>query len=340
MNIDFHSPCETWDAFVAANPRARNYHRWTWLKVVEATYGHKPYYLAAVAGGTIHGILPLALIKSRLWGRSLVSVPFFSYGGVLADTDEATHALLKTAAELGVELGVRHIELRQGRELSTTWTGVAPKVTMEIDLPAAVDDLFARLSPKMRKRIRYASNHGLEARWGGAEVLHEFYRIFATNMRNLGTPVYPYSWFENICRAVPGGIRILIVYDTGKPVAAGFISLFRDTVELPWAASLPESRDKFSTLLLYWSLLEWSLENGYRRIDLGRCTPGSGNYEFKRRWVCNERPLNWYYWLAGGAAVPQLRADNSKYRWAVGVWKHLPLPITTAVGPLVVRSLP
>ncbi len=253
MKVELTSDRQAWDTFVSNNPRASNYHRWPWLQVVEQTYGHKPFYLSAIEDDRIVGVLPLSLIDSRVFGRHLVSVPFFSYGGVLANTDQAIDALLTSATERGKELNVRHIELRQGHELSTAWTGVAPKVTMESELPANVDELLGRLSPKMRKRIRYSRNHGLEARWGGPEAITEFYPIFATNMRNLGTPVYPRSWFENICREVPGEIRILTIYDSGKPVAAGFISLFRGTVELPWAASIPEARDKFSTLLLYWS---------------------------------------------------------------------------------------
>jgi hypothetical protein len=40
-------------------------------------------------------------------------------------------------------------------------------------------------------------------------------------------------------------------------VTGALTSSYRGTLELPWAASLPESRDKFSPLLLYWTLLEW-----------------------------------------------------------------------------------
>jgi len=111
-------------------------------------------------------------------------------------------------------------------------------------------------------------------------------------------------------------------------------------LELPWAASLPDSREKFSPLLLYWSLLEYALEQGYRVVDLGRCTPGSGSHRFKLHWPCEERPLHWYYWLAPGVPVPELRPDNSRFRLATAVWKRLPLFVANSLGPRVVRSLP
>jgi serine/alanine adding enzyme len=340
LKVENFKDAAKWDAYVASMPQASNYHRWVWGQVVEQTYGHQPYYLAVTEGSEIRGVLPLVSIRSRIFGKSLVSVPFSTYGGVLADNPEAAAALTKSAEELGRELGVRHVELRQGDPLETTWVDVAPKVTMEVELPDTVEELSARLSPKMRKRIRFAAKNGLEPEWSGGEAIADFYSIFATNMRNLGTPVYPRSWFENICKAMPDGVRILTLREEGKAVASAFVTLYRDTVELPWAASLPESREKFSPLLMYWTLLEWSLQNGYRRVDLGRCTPGSGNHDFKKRWVCQEKPLHWYYWLAPGTPVPELRPENSKYRLAVRVWQRLPLAVATALGPRIVRAIP
>jgi FemAB-related protein (PEP-CTERM system-associated) len=340
MNVEICADPLRWDAYVASAPEASNYHRWGWRDAIEETFGHNAYYFSAVDNGSITGVLPLVHIKSRIFGHFLVSVPFFSYGGVLATTPDVAASLTAAAEQLAREVGARHIELRQGREFSTAWTSLTPKVTMEVELPSTVQELSERLSPKMRKRIRFARKNGLEPQWGGSEALAYFYPVFATNMRNLGTPVYPRSWFENICRQFPDQIRILTLLEQGKPVASAFVSIFRDTVELPWAATLPDSRDKFSPLLLYWTLLEWALENGYRRVDLGRCTPGSGNHGFKKRWVCKEKPLHWYYWLAPGAAVPELRPDNPRYRMATQVWKHLPLTVANLLGPRIVRSIP
>ncbi len=340
MKIEICDDPSRWDAYVASIPEASSHHRWGWRDAIEETFGHKAYYFSAMDSGHIKGILPLVHVKSRIFGNSLVSLPFFSYGGVLASTSCAAASLIDAAERLAVEVGAQHIELRQGSEFPTTWTDHAPKVTMEVELPGTVQELSERLSSKMRKRIRFARKHGLDPQWGGPEALVNFYPVFAANMRNLGTPVYPRSWFENICRRFPGEIRILTLLEHGRPIASAYVSIFRDTVELPWAATLPESRDKFSSLLLYWTLLEWALESGYKRVDLGRCTPGSGNHDFKKRWDCSEKPLHWYYWLAPGATVPELRPDNPRYRMATQVWKHLPLTVANLLGPRIVRSIP
>lgn len=340
MHVDIWRDPLAWDRFVESHPMACNYHRWGWGRVIEETYGHQPVYLAATECGQIKGILPLVLMKSWVFGRSLVSVPFFSYGGVLADTDDARDALLLKGIELGHEFRVRHIELRQGDESGCTWRDVAAKVTMSVKLPGTVDELWNRISPKMRKRIRYAGNHGLTARWGRQEDVDRFYPVFATNMRNLGTPVYPRSWFHNMYRQFPADIHVLTLWDGRRAVGAAWLSSFRQTLELPWAATLPDAREKFSPLLLYWTLLEWAQQHGYEQVDLGRCSPGSGNYDFKRRWVCEEKPLHWYYWLAPGTPVPELRHENPRFKLAVEAWKRLPLLVANQLGPRLVRSLP
>ena len=340
MNVELWNKSGPWDAYVESAPDASNYHRWVWKEVIEETYGHKGYYLAAVADGAIQGVLPLFAIKSRLFGHFLVSIPFFSYGGVLANAAEARQGLLARAVELAKELGARRIELRQENPCDSGWHVTSAKVAMQVVLPAARDELWKRLSSRLRNKVRHAQKDGLRTEWAGIDAVNNFYRVFASNMRNLGTPVYPKKWFENVCRHTPADARILMVLDDGRPIAGTFVSGFRETLELPWIASVPEGRRNYATELLYWTSLEWAAEKGYRRVDLGRCTPGGGVYRFKKQWICEEKPLHWHHWLVPGEPVPHLHADNPRFRWAVSIWKHLPLSVANRVGPYIVRSIP
>ncbi len=340
MNIEFVTHFAPWDEYALRMAPDDLYYRWAWREIIQETFGHEPYYLAAVEGGKISGVLPLVSIRSRLFGNSLVSMPFFSHGGILAETQQAREKLLSGAAELAGELHARHIELRQGDECEIPWVGQSFKVRMEINLPPTVDEYSSGLSSSRRKRIRYNLKQGFHAEWGGLEAVPIFYTIFATNMRNLGTPVYPREFFENQIRRFPDNIRILTLRDGTNPVAAAFLTAHRDTLELPWAASLPEARKREAPMVMYWTLIQRAIEDGFKKVDLGRCSPGSGNHVFKKHWNPVERPLHWYYWLAPGASIPQLRPDNSKFKLAVELWKRLPLRIANGLGPHVVRSIP
>jgi len=259
---------------------------------------------------------------------------------VLASSEDAGVALLQRAEEIARTSGVEHIELRQGVPRAHPWQDAAAKVAMVVLLPANEEELWSGLSSRLRNKIRHARKEGFESRWGGSELIEDFYRVFAANMRNLGTPVYPRAWFENVARAVGPEGRILFLTSAGRPVAATFLVTFRDRVELPWIASTPAARGDYSTVLLYWEALAWALRNGYRSVDLGRCSPGSGTHRFKQQWKPEERPLHWYYWLAEGRPLPHLRPDNPKYRLAISVWKRLPLAVANRLGPRIVRFIP
>src|SRR5262249_53092263 len=86
-----------------------------WLLTLEEGLGHHPYCLEAVEGTTTRGILPLAHVRSLLFGRFLVGLPYLNSGGVLADDDRTTGLLLDAAAALAGRLGVRYLELRHER---------------------------------------------------------------------------------------------------------------------------------------------------------------------------------------------------------------------------------
>ncbi len=131
-----------------------------------------------------------------------------------------------------------------------------------------------------------------------------------------------------------------MIRDGKEPIAATFITTYRDRVELPWIASTPEGRKKYSSVLLYWTALEWAMQNGFRRVDLGRCTPGGGTHRFKAQWNCEEIPLPWCYWLKPGESLPQMRPDNPRFRIAVETWKRLPLGVANLIGPHIVRAIP
>src|SRR5512145_473739 len=103
-----------WDAYVSSRPSATGYHAWAWRDVIERTFGHAPFYVMARVRGRpdVAGVLPLVEIRSRLFGRTLTSLPFVNYGGVVADSEPVAEALLDFARELAVTRGCRHVELR------------------------------------------------------------------------------------------------------------------------------------------------------------------------------------------------------------------------------------
>ena len=73
-----------WDAFVEASPDATFFHRSAWAGVIAGAFRHKTYYAYAEQDGAIVGVLPLARMRTRLFGDTLASTPFCVYGGAVA----------------------------------------------------------------------------------------------------------------------------------------------------------------------------------------------------------------------------------------------------------------
>ena len=78
---------KAWDSYVLNSNSSTFYHQIGWRNVVEKTYKHKPVYLIAKEEeeGEIKGVLPLFLMKSMIFGKKPVSVPFAPYGGACAE---------------------------------------------------------------------------------------------------------------------------------------------------------------------------------------------------------------------------------------------------------------
>jgi serine/alanine adding enzyme len=330
-----------WDAYVHSNPSAANYHRYGWRNVIENSFGHQCHYLAAKDGaGGIVGILPLVFMKSRLFGRFLVSLPFFNYGGLLCDTQEIGDALLAEAGALRKELGAEHVELRHTIPWPSDLPAKQHKVCMALELAGDAEAQWKGFNAKLRNQVRKAEKSGCSATTGGQELLSDFYTVFVRNMRDLGTPVYAQKFFAEVLAAFPGDSRIIAVHLAGKPVAGGLITWFRDTVEIPWASSIRDYNPLCPNNLLYWTALQYAFEIGCTRFDFGRSTPGEGTCRFKEQWGAKPIQLSWQYVLPEGALLPELNNKNPKFEMAIRLWQKLPLQVTKVLGPHIVKCIP
>lgn len=330
-----------WDAFVANHQDGTNYHRYGWRKVVENSFGHRTKYLVATNScNEICGVLPLVLMKSRLFGNFLVSLPFFNYGGLLVSEESTAAMLLDASRKMISGTGVDHVEFRHLKMYDDIAATKQHKVTMLLDLKNNEDEQWNGLDTKVRNQIRKANKSDLKAVLGRTELLDGFYEVFCRNMRDLGTPVYGRNFFRNVLEEFPDTTRILSVTYAGRTIASAFLTWYKDTIEVPWASSNREYRALCPNNLLYWEAIRYAIGIGARTFDFGRSTPGEGTYIFKKQWGARSVPLYWQYLLQKGATLPEVNAKNPRYRYAIQLWKRMPLILTNFLGPHIVRCIP
>jgi FemAB-related protein (PEP-CTERM system-associated) len=293
-----------------------------------------------VSGGEIVGILPLVHFKSRLFSRCLVSMPFLNYGGVVADTPAAEGALLAAAIDRAQAADAVYLELRHISRRFPVLPFKSHKVAMLLQLAATPDEQWARLDRKARNQVRKAMKSNVSVVTGGTDLLDAFYHVFATNMRDLGTPVYTKTFFREVLAAFPREAHILCAYWEKKPVAASLMLCHRAQAEVPWASSIARYNPLCPNMLIYWEMLRASIVQGSTQFDFGRCTPLGRTYRFKEQWGAVPRELCWEYWLAKGQSLPDLSPSNASFSPAIAVWRRLPVSVTKVLGPRVVRNIP
>lgn len=328
-----------WDAFVAGHPDGTVEHLWAWHDVFARVFRHRPAFLIARRGGEVAGVLPLALVRSALIGRAAISLPFFNYAGIVARDADSARALRDAAAQRARAFGARYLELRHRQRQFEDWPVRSNKVGVALDLPTRADVLWTALDRKVRNQVRKAQKDGLAVGAGDSALLPEFYDVFARNMRDLGTPVFPRGLFTETLRQFPERARVFLVRRGSQCIAGGIALRLGETVLVPWASALKEFRPLCGNMLLYWSMLEWSIEAGARTFDFGRSSPGGGTHAFKLQWGARQQPLFTEYGLVTDAAVPSTGADSPRFRRATEAWRRLPLGLANLLGPAVIRHV-
>lgn len=305
---------------------------------MERVFDHECIYLEARDDtGRLAGVLPLVRVRSLLFGHYLVSMPFLNYGGPLGD-DAAVRALAAHAARLAGAGGVRLLEMRSARELPLDLPVSHRKITVLLDLPGSTEALWKQLDAKVRSQVRRPQKEGIAMRFGPDQV-GPFFDVFARHMRDLGTPTQPRLLFSTIAELFGDDVWFGCAYHAEQPVACGCGFRWGNEFEMTWASSLNAYNRVAPNMLLYWSFMERAIHEGVRVFNFGRCSPGAGTHRFKRQWGSRDEPL-WWYDLASrnGATTPS--PNDSGYSWGPRLWKHLPEPVATALGPRIVRYIP
>jgi FemAB-related protein (PEP-CTERM system-associated) len=287
--------------------------------------------------GSLAGVLPLVLQKSAVFGRRLVSLPFLNYGGPLGETADVERRLIEQAAAAARARRVRTLEIRDVLPRDG-WSARGDKVTVELDLPDSPEALGKALGSKLRSQVRRADRESPEVVVGGADLLDQFYPVFAATMRDLGTPVYPRRFFAQLLTSLGADCTVVVIKLRGAPAAAALLTHFRERTEIPWAASLHELRATSINMRLYWECLTLAIGRGSRVFDFGRSTVDAGTYRFKLQWGGQPRHLHWIYPLEP-TDRPAKRPGGLIAR-AQAVWTRLPRPVADALGPLISPGLP
>jgi FemAB-related protein (PEP-CTERM system-associated) len=327
-----------WDAFVLACPQATFFHRAGWQAILRDVFKHETHYLVAKTGGRITGVLPLAHVKSWLFGSALTSLPFAVYGGVAADDEPSADALEAEAQRLAKTLQVPPLEMRNVQRRHPDWPVQDLYVTFrKAILPEEEANMLA-IPRKQRAMVRKGIKNGLTS---SLDVgIDRFFALYADNVHRHGTPALPRRYFEALQRVFGQDCEVLTVSGPdGQPLSSVLSFYFRDEVLPYYAGDAEAARDLAANDFKYWDLMRRACARGLKTFDYGRSKQGTGSFAFKKNWGFEPQPLHYEYCLYKRESVPQNNPTNAKYKLLIETWRRMPLGLANWLGPFVVRSL-
>lgn len=327
-----------WDEFACSRADSSFSHLSAWGRVIEQALGHEQRSLMAVQGDQVRGILPLFQVRSRLFGRFLVSAPAANSAGLLAADEVVKAKLLDAARGLATSLNVDYAEFRQEGYGLTDLPSDDSYVTTVVPLDADPDSLRKRIANKVRRDLNRARRDGLSVVYGH-DLLGDFYSLYREHMRRLGSPAYGRPFFEAICTQFPDTADVVVVRQGGRSVAANIAIRHAGRISNLFAGAEPDAMKSGAISRFCWDQIERGCRMGLKSYDLGRSTRDSSSHHYKQYWRGDDVPLPYCYLLHRASTLPDKHATSPRYRLAVAIWKKLPACVTDRLGPAIVKYL-
>ena len=329
IKIASNSDQEKWDTFVKEN-NGTIFQTFKWKKIIEKTTSYQPYYFFIEEDDKIRAILPSFLIKSKIFGNKLISIPYGDESGPLGDKDSINLILNELNQN---QLGLDQIEIHklevENKNFVKPWNYYA----FLIDLNKKEEELFKSFDKKLRNTIKKAEKEKLIIEEvASIKQLKIFYSIYQKNMHELGTPPLTFKFFKNLFVELhPENIKVHLIKND-RYVAGSIFLIDNKTARWLHGVSHPKFKNLNSITLMIWNFIK-IYNTKLETLDLGSTRENSGNFDFKRKFSNNLKDRNWKYLFFKKKPVIDPRTEELKTY--IKIWKHIPLPICNLIGPLI-----
>lgn len=338
-----------WNDFVRRCPDATPYLLWEYGTALCSAYDYQRHYLFLLDNDVPIGVLPLILLRSRLFKDRLISLPFCEYGGPLLRTGieekaSAINYLILGAKVLAKRLDAAYIEFRNppsSAGLSIRFL-CSPKMrycTFEVDLKRGENAVWLSLPKRTRNAISRGHRGGVVVSAATTKRdLEDYFSLYLRTQKRLGSPPHSFKFLMNLW-AMGGITRFLIASNDAGPIAGAIV--FFDGQKMYWwnSVSNPDLRYLNGTSVTLWAVMKWGIENGFRGFVLGRTREGSGVYRFKQGWGGTRIDYVDYVYSAKEKSFRLPDPEQNLYRATSRVWSLLPSVLATKIGPAVVSQI-
>jgi hypothetical protein len=300
---------------------------------------HHPI-LPAIISSTF-GWKSLAIGEAESWrmnlictGKSLVSLPHFSYGALFtSDANTQLSEVKNHLQKMHFQQGFQGLEFRNLATIMPENHKPSFKVSSWLSLSTDPDQQFKQFSANLRSKIRRGLRQNFDLLVGKEELLHDFYKTYARHMRYLGSGALSKKFFSNLLQHynTQGGVaRIYLLKKNNKTVGAAFSLVYEGFYENGWFATHPHWQKQYASYVLHHHMIQDAINMGCHTYSFGRSTRDSGVHQFKKQWNTTDIPLHWL-------SFPEPTINLRKQSWIRTLWKHLPYPIGNRFGNYIAK---
>jgi len=306
-------------------------------KKVQALITHHPALPAIISKS--FGWKPLYIGEKDHWeinlictGKSLVSLPHFSYGALWLNTQNANfNQVSDHLRQMHFQAGFQGLEYRKIK------SGLAEqndfKTSSWLTLKPNQEAQFNSYSGNLKSKIRRGLRNNFDLEIGKEELLTEFYKCYARHMRQLGSGAISKKFFSELLNQynTEGGYaRIYLLRHNKRTVGAALSLAYKGFYENGWFATTPAWQKKYASYVLHHHMIRDAISLGCHTYSFGRSTTNSGVHQFKKQWNTSDIPLQWIIY-------PQPAINLRNQSWIRTAWKHLPYPIGNRFGNYIAK---
>jgi len=328
-------------------------HSLEWKEIVEKTYKNcHPHYYIKEESNKITALFPFFLIRSKLFGNRIISIPFLDTGGFIGKYDEANIKEVMRQLNRNIQK-IKHIEIRLDERsidftkirqilLKNSFKEDCSKQQARISLTSK-EEMWKKFHKHTRNDIRKAEKSGLKIKKiENKEELDQFYKLYLKEMHNFGTPQHAKKIFENLKNIMKEKFFGLNCYFNEKLIGSSIAIYFNKEGNILFNVSDKKYKQYHPNDLLYWETIQWATKNKVNYLNLGQVEKDTdqnsrahGLYKFKLKWLSEVHPRHYFYYRFGE------KQENKKesYKSFRKLWRFIPNPILKKVGVKICSEL-
>jgi lipid II:glycine glycyltransferase (peptidoglycan interpeptide bridge formation enzyme) len=258
-----------------------------------------------------------------------VSMPHFSYGGIIRKNDSYSKKEIFSKISNNLE---EAFEIRDFEPYTSYFDD--SKVAAFLMLEETAEAQLAILKSNHRRKIKKAYKNNLEVKIESSkDAILDFYKIYTKNMLRLGSPSLSKKFFMNLIEYYKfGEVKVFLVYKNQEIIGGAIALSYNDFMEDCWLSTISKYNHLYTSVLLYWEMIKDAIENNKKIFSFGRSTKGSSLLKFKGQWNPIEKQLYFSY-------SEKQKISLKKMTFLTKLWKLLPLRVANIIGPKIADKL-